>query len=456
MKINKITSALVAMGIVSLASAANANTVIYLTGSTAARAIIYSACTTSGQVFSGTSTVVSGNNSSGASQIVYEGAITGITGTVDIDCDFTGSEAGIAAVAGQNDTTEPALGQSVNGGTYSLPGIPPSFLTEGSSWATASTLPIAGGVSTPDLTMADTSQAVSLTPTTVAALHSFGIVGVIPFTFMKGYEKTPDSTWTNVVNVTTPTFNAFVSNHNTANYFTGNTNDVNDYVLIVGRNKGSGTRVNALLNAAQYPIGNSVDQFAYGSYPVGSGTLTFSGSYAAGQGIFGVGNDGFDSGGGVQSTLNVDSTVASPSPSNPSYVLVGYLGISDAAHAYADNNTGAGGSGSATGSGPAAFLTFNGVYESDAAVESGAYTFWGSEHLYGAVTPSAIDTTVGQALASGIATNLISSKDGLATGALGPVYTAQSIVIPTALMSVSRDDLDNGFPVPVGPGNFNE
>jgi hypothetical protein len=442
----KITSALIALGIVSLAGAAQAqNTVIYLTGSTAARAIIYAACTTPGEVFTGSSTVVSANNSSGASQIVFEGTISGISGTVDIDCDWSGSEAGIAAVAGQNDTTEPALGQMVNGGgstIYSLPGIPPTFLTESSSWTTASTLPIAGGVSVPDLTMADTSQAVSLTPVSTAALHSFGIVGVIPFTFMKGYEKTTDSTWTNVVNVATPVLNSFIGTANTANFFTGNTNDVNESVVIVGRNKGSGTRVNTLLNAAERAVNNPVDQWAYASYAT-PGVLTFSGSYAAGQTPFECGNDGFDSGGGVQSVMNVDST-------GQGAVLVGYLGISDAAHAEADNNTGPGGTGSATGSGPAAYLTFNGVWESDEAVENGAYTFWGSEHLYGQPSPSGTDTTVGNKLVSGIAANLTLTRAGLAPGAVGPTYTAQSIVIPTTLMAVGRDNLDNGFPVP-GP-----
>ncbi len=444
MKNNKITSALVALGLVSLASAASANTIIYLTGSTAARAAVYAACTTSGEVFSGASTVVSANNASAASQIVFEGSITGISGTVDIDCDWSGSEAGLAAVAGQNDTTEPALGQNIGGTIYSLPGIPPSFLTQASGWTTASTLPIAGGTSTPDLSMADTSQAVSLTPVSTAALHSFGIVGVIPFTFMKGYEKTPDSTWTNVVNVTTPVFSSFVSTANTANFFTGNTNDVNDSVVIVGRNKGSGTRVDTLLNAAQYPVGNSVDQWAYASYPSGTpGNLTFSGSYVAGQTLFEAGNDGFDSGGGVQSVMNVDST-------GQGAVLVGYLGLADAAHAEADNNTGPGGVGSAAGSGPASYLTFNGVWESDAAVENGAYTYWGSEHVYGQPSPTATDTTVGNKLVSGIAANLAATHAGLAPGAVGPTYTAQSIVIPTALMNVTRGGLDSGFPT-VGP-----
>src|SRR5271155_4878879 len=104
MKVNKLTSALVALGVVSMASAYPANPVVYLTGSTAARANIFNAMTATGQVFdSGTAgTVISAapNNSNGANLIVYTGTIDG--NAVDIDCSFTGSEAGIAAVAGQS------------------------------------------------------------------------------------------------------------------------------------------------------------------------------------------------------------------------------------------------------------------------------------------------------------------------------------------------------------------
>ena len=51
MKTNKFTLALAAMGLISLASAAQAQTIIYLTGSTAARQYVYNALTTPGQVF---------------------------------------------------------------------------------------------------------------------------------------------------------------------------------------------------------------------------------------------------------------------------------------------------------------------------------------------------------------------------------------------------------------------
>lgn len=427
MKINKFTTALVAMGVISLAGAAQAaNPVVYLTGSTAARAIIYGAATTAGQIFDAghAGTVVSGNNSSSANQIVFEGPVNGTT--VDIDCSFTGSEAGIAAVAGQ------PLTQNVNNGTFALPGVPPTFLTQASGWVTLSGLPIAGGVSTPDLTMADTSQAVSLTPKATFPLKDYGIVGIVPFTFMKGYEATPDTAWNNVVNVTTAEINGVLSAPVTANFVTGNPSDVNDFVAIVGRNKGSGTRVNTFLNV-QYPITQAVDQYAYDvSYPTATpGTLTFNGSYAAGQTLTEVFNDGFDGGSGVQQVLNVDGT-------GSSVVLIGYVGISDGKNAFTHSS----------GGGSAAYLPYNGVYESDSGVINGSYPFWGQEHLLGSVNqqPSSQAGQVGTAVAKGIAAQLVSANDGKATGAVGPVNTAQSILIPVSLMQVERSS-DSGFPV---------
>ena len=132
MKMNKLTGALAALGLVSLAGVAHANTYIYLTGSTAARAIVYGACTTPGEVFTGATTVLPAGRGSGDNQIVYEGSVAGIAGTTDIICSFTGSEAGIASVAGQNLTqkvntgsqsNDPVPGIAANTAGISLPGV---------------------------------------------------------------------------------------------------------------------------------------------------------------------------------------------------------------------------------------------------------------------------------------------------------------------------------------------
>ena len=381
MKINQYTSALVAMGIISMAGAAYAaNPVIYLTGSTAARTTIGNAMLATGQIFdSGTAgTIVSPspNNSASGSLVVFEGKINGTT--VDIDCSWTGSEAGIAAVANA------PLKQEVNGGDYNLPGVPPSFLVQSTGWTTTSTLPIAGGVSTPDLTMADTSQAVSQTSEVTYPLTAYGGVGIVTFTFMKGYQASPDQAWNDLVNVTTGEANQNLldgDSYNADNY-TGNAADVSDGVAICGRNFGSGTRANALVNL-QYGVFTPVSQYAYDAdYPTATpGVLTFGDAatggpnFAAGQALVSVGNDGFDSGGSVGETMQVDG-------SGQGIILLGYLGISDAKNANTAGHYVSGQGGAAT------YLSYNGVYESDAGVINGSYSYWGQEHLYGSIGQS--------------------------------------------------------------------
>jgi hypothetical protein len=322
-------------------------------------------------------------------------------------------------------------------------------LTQSSGWTTNSALPIAGGVSTPDLTMADTSQAVSQTSATTYPLVNYGIVGIIPFTWAKGYQATPCPAWNHLINVTTAALNQnFSAGDNfTANGYTGVATDSTNYVGIVGRNKGSGTRANTLLNAASYGLNTAVNQVAYdASYPGSTpGTLTFGGVYTAGQNIFYCGNDGFDGGSSVQKVLNVDGT-------GNADVLIGYMGVSDAQNAV--NPAKAGGSSANL----AVALQFNGVYESDANVINGNYPYWGQEHLYGAVGQSSTSTAgiVATNIVLGIARQLTSSSAGTATGdfstlGAGPAGSGsgalgQSIVIPLAAMQVHRTQ-DYGFPV---------
>ena len=94
-----------------------------------------------------------------------------------------------------------------------------------------------------------------------------------------------------------------------ANFVTGVAADNTESVAIVGRNLGSGTRANALLNY-QYGINNPVDQFAYNVSYTGSGLLTQNtASYVPdANGLVEVFNDGFDSGGNVAKELNVDGS----------------------------------------------------------------------------------------------------------------------------------------------------
>jgi len=449
MKINKFTSALIALGVISAGSLAQANTTVYLTGSTAARAIIYAAATTAGQIFSNGSTsdvIASGGApGSGDNYIVYEGNIAGV-GTVDLNCSFTGSEAGIAAVSGQT------LTQNVNGGTYALPGVPPSFLNPNNSYATTNTLAQIGGSApaNPDLTMADTSQAVSQTSATTYPLVDYGVVGIVPFTFLKGYNSNPtgsDQAWADFHNVTTAAFNQNLSAGDlyNANNYTGVAADASEGVAIVGRNLGSGTRVNTLLSA-QYGITTPVKQQGFDStYPSGTpGVLTFGKNYSSGQVIQSYGNDGFDGGSSVQAELNVDGHGCGD-------VVIGYLGVSDGQNAVNPAKAG-------VSTQLAVALTYNGVYESDAGVINGSYTFWGQEHLLGSVGQSSTQPPgeTAAAIVSGIAAQLSSGHYGTATGDFstlgagpggsGSGALGQSIIIPKSLMQVHRTT-DVGFPV---------
>ena len=457
MKINKYTATLAALGIVSIASVAQAaNTVIYMTGSTACRSLVYTAMI-QGTVFAnGAARVVSGNNSSGASQIVYEGTIAGQT--VDVDCTWSGSEAGIASTAGQAQLasqilTIPAPNGNGTPTSYNLPNVPTSYLTQASGWTTAATLPSG---TNPDITWADTTQAVSLTPESKYPLNYLGSPGYVTFTLMKGYSSDGgDQSWKDLVNVTVGGMNQTLKTPTVCSFLTGNSADT-DPVAFCGRNKGSGTRVNALLNCS-FPVANTVDQYAWTAagnlsdlYPLNGsgqepGILTFVNSYASGQSLTEVSNDGFDSGGGVAESLEVDQK-------GQGAILIGYVGISDALTAH--NGT------SGTGSGPATYLSFNGVFEGDQNVINGAYPYWGLETVYGNPSTasqggSTIQSETATALLAGVQTTLgnaggsVTDSTKAAGACTGTVATTpkQSVLIPISAMNVIRNG-DGGFPVP--------
>ena len=425
-------------GWVSLAGVAHAtNPVVYINGSTAARAFFYSAATTAGQIFdsghTGYPKVVSPSNSNSANTIVYEGYINGTL--VDIDCSWTGSEAGIASTAGQS------LNQTLNNaqlglanGSYALPNVPPVFYTQASGWASTALLSaIPGAPAVPDLAMADTSQAVSQTPKSLYPLVDYGIVGIVPFTFMKGYESTTDSAWNNTVNITTAQINQLIGAPQPASFVTGVAADSADQAAIVGRNLGSGTRVNGLLNF-QYGVNATVDQWAYRVSYTGAGVLTQdTSSYLPdANGLVEVFNDGFDSGGNVAKELNIDGK-------NQGVVLIGYLGISDAFAAQTAT------SGQISlGGGNATYLPFNGVYESDNGVVNGSYSYWGQEHLLGTVgqSPTSQAGVVATAIVSGLLANEVAA--GLQPGNV--TTHAQSALIAKSSMQVKRST-DVGFPV---------
>jgi hypothetical protein len=357
-----IASTVIGLGILSQVSAQNT---IYLTGSTAFRGNCYnvlSAATNSGGIWDSTPDMATRGNStvSKANYMLFHGNIGG-TETY-VSCRWSGSEAGIASVAGNNIDNSPF-------GT--LPGAPAIFLkTDGSvSYTSTSSDPTASELEASsrqaDLAMADTSKDVSLS--SAYALHDFGKVGIVTFVWTKCVQASPLPAWNRLTNITHDQIRVLLGFQQVAALFTGNSADTNVNVYPIGRNKGSGTRANELCDTG-YGVTKPVQQFSINGIPfVGPGDAST---------LAVCGNNGYESGGDVSKALRVAGTETSTVDGNTGYIGVGFLGIGDAtASADAGNNLLAMTS--------AQWLTLNGVAESDGAVEEGQYSAWGNEHLYG-------------------------------------------------------------------------
>ena len=415
---SKITMALLALGVISSASAQN---VVYLTGSSAFRSTVYNALHSSagpgaGGVFDAAPTEVEfgGSGASGANYMLFFGKIGG-TDTY-IDCVWSGSEAGIASAA--NVTSD-------NDGTP-LAGSPETWLKADG------TIPMSGLIgaspsgsqleaSSPgaDLAQADTSQAVSLTPrviNTSTDLKDYGVQGIVTFTWVKNINTSPSSEWSSLTNLTIPQINGLLSQgFQPTAFFTGIVSQTNNYAYLVGRNKGSGTRANQLADSG-YGTTRTVQQFSIGggvSTPTDN-TLTLA--YEA--------NNGYESGGGVAAALAINGSCGQTDPffaTHSGWYGVGFLGVNDALSKGLTTNN---------------WLTADGVFESDGAIEEGQYAFWGHEHLFGKHNISGFQDTVGQKVFAGVKT---------AIGTAGSVPSAHSPGIALQYMHCDKSS-DVAYP----------
>ena len=272
-----------------------------------------------------------------------------------------------------------------------------------------------------DLAMADTSQAVSLTPyvaNTSTALNDYGTVGIVTFTFAKNVNSNPSAEWTAMNNISLPQANVlFSAGYQHTAFFTGNVAQTNNYVYLVGRNKGSGTRANQLSDTG-YGTTTPVQQFSIGGgVQPGDPTTGLVLQYEA--------NNGYESGGGVATALGIDGSCQQTDPFFPSqtgWFAVAFLGVSDAqAHGLAISPN---------------WLSFEGVMESDGAIEEGQYQLWGHEHEFGRSNISGYQNTVGQKLFAGIQTSI---------GSNGSVPSAHSPGIALGYMHCTKSS-DTAFP----------
>lgn len=428
MKINsKFCLALLAA---SVAASASADNVVYLTGSSAFRSTVYnalnsSAGTNAGGVFdTGPDGVATfgGSSASGANYMLFHGTIAG-TATF-VDCVWSGSEAGIASACGVS-----LQNQDRTGANIPLSGSPATWLKADGTitygpWSSSN--PTAGQLEASshqaDLSQADTSQAVSLTPfvaNTSTALKDYGKQGVVTFTWVKNVNSTPLTDWSTLSNITLPqVYNLLSKGYQPVAYFTGNVSQTNTTVYLVGRNKGSGTRANTLVDHSYGPTTKTVQQFSIGG-GVQPGDMT------TGLNLQYENNNGYESGGGVAAALGIDGSCQQQDifTGKPYWVAVGYLGCGDAVKSglTVANN----------------WLTLDGVLESNGAIIEGQYYFWGYEHLFGRSNISGYQDQVGNLVQKAVTYNL---------NATAPVLTAHDSGIGLSYMHCSKSS-DVTFPV---------
>lgn len=399
-----------AVAILGLATQANAQTPVYVTGSTAFRSQTVAAIQGMFDGGAPTNTVCRGNtNPQKAQWGIFEGFIGGQP--YNVYTLWSGSEAGLAALSG---TTVPDTDFNQNPDTlpydqcyFLLPTASGELTANPTATETNTTVQI------PDLSMADTSKAVSFSKS--ASFTTFGsgsFVTVVPFTWAKCTNSSGASfpAWIHLTNITHFQADVELGAPQVSSFFTGVATDTN-FVFQVGRNKGSGTRVNALADTG-YGITKAVDQWAVDPQGTTAGELSppFVSAGAVDAAIPGyqvveVVNAGFDSGSFVAADLLIDGCVNAADPINnianggpvnyTGVVTIGYVGISDALTV-----------------GTNLWLTLNGVLESDDAVAQGQYSYWGMEHLYGKPGLSGSQLTYGGNLFTAIQAQALALANG--------------------------------------------
>jgi len=376
MKILKIATfnLLVLVGAATL----NAQSSFYITGSTAYRLQVNQSIHDIYDAVPAVQYGFTGGTLGGANQAIFVGNIGGVA--INTFTSWTGSEAGIQAVAGPNTTTA----------NFLLPSTPVS--TAGTPNAPAGTDPHHG-----DACMSDTFQSTSqfknvFRGVTYAALSEASgttaghgsPVGVVAFKWC-ARNGAPFS------NMTSQLARAlYPSGKLPLALFTGNNADETKPVVALGRNPDSGTRLTsfaesglgALTSVRQYQPRNSAGVVVAAS----TGTISQFQPWPA-ETINGVPvsafNSGYSSGGDLSkamaATVTDPVTIQATSYPASNVTFVGYLGTGDAdANLLNPGNPRLG-----------VELSYNGVllgnvggdYGTVAAITEGRYTFWGYEHL---------------------------------------------------------------------------
>ena len=343
----KYTSAMVAgLAALAIASSASAQTVIRITGSSAYRPLVHAAIT---NLIGGDLkyAVVTGKNLNNSGYSEFTGTLKSTNVVVDIQCAFSGSLDGIIRIAGAIPRTDwPSFAGNVGS------------LTAGGN----ASIPSAGGTGSGVADAAFSDAFASSTGITGPHTLTEQTVGVVSFVWARNIGS-PATISDMSVQLATQLLSA---GQLPLAQFSGDLNDTNVLVRVVGRNADSGTRLTAFAETG-YGIGTApaqqqvtiaggvaTDIHAYPAETLFPGTA-YSKAYP-------LGNSGYSSGGTLAGALNATGSLAAGT--HPCW-LVGYISVGDASSASPALNA----------------LTYNGVAYSLAAVKSGAYHFWSFEHM---------------------------------------------------------------------------
>lgn len=254
--------ALTALALVTT-SVAQASVIFRLSGSTAYRAAVNNAIP---HILTGCTGNYIGSNVAGANDIAFQGTLAGVTGTVTVECHWTGSLTGVVALSNPSANKynflayDSAHAATITAGAqanfYSPYGLLPSaaggYQTASSGSVTTAETDGGAGALNSDAGFADCLQSTATEVTSTAATTpslNDTLMGVLPFAFVKGAAGTGDTdyaTWQRLTNITSSNFIAlWTAGSLPAQLLTGNTSDLTVSTYAVGRDEDSGTRIAA-------------------------------------------------------------------------------------------------------------------------------------------------------------------------------------------------------------------
>ena len=333
---------------------ASASAQVDITGSTAGRASVHQQILA---LLSGESYAYTGTNINNASKAIFTGTYNNSTITVRVA--WSGSATGLIDLQANNNVAFLSTATPISSG--------------GTSSANANLVEPGPA----DVAFSD----VFVTSTTAPAT---GLVNkntyVIPFKWVASAAANSYPAFDNV----TPAAlrQLYTTSTLPLSQFTGNATDKTVTVVATGRDSGSGTRITSMAD-----MGYGVFAEVVQAEPSVTGSeITGLADFAAGP------NGGFDSGGTMANRLNKTSSIGIGGS-----IVLGYLGLSDAATALTTNGTNNQVAGKE--------LKYNGVTYSADAVRNGNYSLWGYFHMYYKTTFSGSEKTFADALATAVAAN---------------------------------------------------